>query len=109
MRILDIEPDKLCRKHLLVDHRELHAVWTMLTEGKKGHARNPETHRWAGKLKALYLRHQALVREMDKRRIIHRSDLQKKLATGNSEQDETIDSLQEQINILKKKKCACKV
>jgi hypothetical protein len=43
MRIWDISPKRLCRNHLLGEHRELHAVWSVLTKGKKGYARHPET------------------------------------------------------------------
>ena len=61
MRIWDIAPKKLCRNHLLGEHRELHAIWSVIVNGKKGYARHPETLRWMGKLKALYGRHEALV------------------------------------------------
>jgi hypothetical protein len=30
MRIWDIEPEKLCRQHLLGEHRELHGLWVIL-------------------------------------------------------------------------------
>jgi len=43
MRIWDIPPDKLCRNHLLGEHNELHAMWNILTQGKKGYANHPET------------------------------------------------------------------
>lgn len=62
MRVWDIEPKYLCRKHLLAEHRELHGFWNILTKhgGVGGYSRHPETLRWAGKEKALYLRHEAL-------------------------------------------------
>jgi len=50
MRIWDIAPEKLCRNHLLGEHRELHAVWAILTKDKKGYSRHPEVLRWKGKL-----------------------------------------------------------
>ncbi len=31
MRIWDIEPVRLCRAHLLGEHRELHGLWNILT------------------------------------------------------------------------------
>jgi hypothetical protein len=46
MRIWDIPPRALCRQHLLGEHRELHAVWAVLTQGKSGYSRHPETLRW---------------------------------------------------------------
>jgi len=46
MRIWDLSPKKLCRAHLLGEHRELHAIWSVLVNGKKGYARHPETWAW---------------------------------------------------------------
>ncbi len=54
MRIWDLEPERLCRQHLLGEHRELHALWVILTQDKQGFSRHPETLRWRGKLQALY-------------------------------------------------------
>ena len=42
MRIWDVPPECLCRQHLLGEHRELHAIWTILTTGKTGYTRHPE-------------------------------------------------------------------
>lgn len=107
MRIWDLSPSLLCRQHLLGEHRELHAIWSVITKKKKGYSKHPETLRWIGKLKALYIRHQALVQEMVKRSYIHRSDLFVRLATGNKKQDVFINTKVEQIKILKKKNCSC--
>jgi len=107
MRIWDISPSLLCRQHLLGEHRELHAIWSVITNNKKGYSKHPETLRWVGKLKALSLRHQKLVREMKKRNYIHKSDLLISLATGNKKQTILINTVNEQIEILKKKDCSC--
>jgi hypothetical protein len=109
MRIWDIDPGKLCRQHLLGEHRELHAIWVVLTQGKKGYSRHPETLRWKGKLRALYRRHQRLVSEMSRRNYRHKSDLDKGLAAGGARQVEFVDSYQEQVRILRSKKCGCQV
>ena len=93
MRIWDIHPSKLCRNHLLGEHRELHAIWSILTTGKKGYSNHPETLRWKGKLKALYIRHEKLVTEMINRGYNHNSPLNKELSTGISKQDKLIDSI----------------
>jgi len=77
MRVWDIHPKHLCRRHLLAEHRELHGLWNILTkhkskdEGKRGYARRPETLRWVGKRKALYNRHEALVTEFARRGYQH--------------------------------------
>lgn len=107
MRIWDISPTLLCRQHLLGEHRELHAIWSVITEKKKGYSKHPETIRWVGKLKALYNRHQALVQEIRKRGYIHKSDLHIRFALGKKKQDEFINTISEQIEILKKKDCLC--
>ena len=73
MRIWDIQPQKLCHSHLLGEHRELHAIWCIITNDKKGYSMHPETIRWKGKLRALYIRHQKLVKEMRKRGYEHKS------------------------------------
>jgi hypothetical protein len=107
MRIWDLEPKYLCRQHLLGEHRELHAIWSILTKNKKGYSHHPETKRWQGKLKALYLRHEELVKEMNKRKYCHRSMLNKKLAQGRAIQDYYLQNKKKQKEILKNKKCSC--
>jgi len=109
MRIWDLPPEVLCRNHLLGEHRELHAIWSILTNNKKGYSRHPEVIRWGGRLKALYLRHQILVAEMGNRGFRHNSPLLKKLATGKAKQDLQVDSYEDQIRNLKGKECGCKV
>lgn len=109
MRIWDVAPDVLCRQHLLGEHRELHAVWTVLTEHKSGYAAHPETRRWVGKLAALYARHNALVAEMERRGYRHGSPLDPALATGSGVQGTFVDSLPDQYAILTRKQCGCPV
>jgi hypothetical protein len=108
MRIWDIKPDRLCRNHLLGEHRELHAIWQVITGNKKGYAHHPETMRWRGKLNALYRRHQALVAELICRDYQHLSPLDRKLARGEGQQKDLIDSISKQRCILKSKKCSCR-
>jgi hypothetical protein len=107
MRIWDIPPEQLCRNHLLGEHRELHAIWSILIHHKKGYAHHPETVRWKGKQKALYLRHEALVKEMMRRGYRHQSPLEIRYAIGNDSQDILLDSFDEQVRLLRQKKCDC--
>jgi len=79
----------------------------LLPKIKKGYSKHPETLRWVGKLKALYLRHQKLVKEMKKRGYLHKSDLNINLATGKEKQDVFVNTIDEQIEILKNKNCLC--
>jgi len=107
LRIWDISPARLCRNHLLGEHRELHAIWSILTKGKKGYSRHPETLRWKGRLKALYLRHGRLVAEFGKRGYSHHSPLDKRFASGKAVQSVYVDHPKQQLLILKRKKCGC--
>lgn len=119
MRIWDIHPKHLCRKHLLAEHRELHGLWNILTmhvrkgpsyaEASRGvgYSRHPETLRWVGKTKALYLRHGALVEEFARRGYHHRSPLDQRLARGKDRQDSLINTIAEQKDILCAKPCEC--
>ena len=109
MRIWDLPPECLCRQHLLGEHRELHALWSILTQGKPGFANHPETRRWRGKRKALFLRHDQLVAEMQRRGYRHRSPLPAALATGAAVQTEYVDTPDEQRRLLREKGCGCGV
>lgn len=101
MRIWDIKPCYLCRNHLLGEHGELHALWSIITKNKKGFKNHPETKRWVGKLKALYLRHDLLVAEMNKRGYLHKTSLNKNLAKGKIRQNKLLQPVKEQKKILK--------
>ena len=109
MRIWDLSPKILCRQHLLGEHRELHAIWNILTKNKRGYAHHPETLRWKGKLKALFIRHEALVEEMKSRGYNHKSPLLARLSQGIATQNKYVDSKKRQKEILKSKKCNCKI
>lgn len=107
MRVWDLPPRLLCRQHLLGEHLELHAIWAVLTKGRKGYSRHPETLRWKGKLKALYLRHELQVAEMERRGYKHASPLDRRLATGAAVQRAYVDRPAAQRRILREKGCAC--
>ncbi len=107
MRIWDVPPAELCRLHLLGEHRELHAIWSILVNDKKGYRHHPEVQRWVGKLAALYGRHAMLVEEMERRGYRHRSPLDSSLATGEHEQDCYVDMPAAQRRLLRDKPCGC--
>ena len=109
MRVWDIHPKHLCRKHLLAEHRELHGLWNILTKhkAKGGYSKHPETLRWVGKTRALYNRHQALVAEFVRRGYNHKTPLDKHLAKGPASQKTFVNTVAEQKKILKNKLCGC--
>lgn len=68
MRVWDkIEPSRLCKKHLLAEHRETLCIWSVITNNKKGYSKHPETVRFRNNLNALVYRHIKLVHEATKR------------------------------------------
>lgn len=73
MRIWDINPGYLNDKSLLGEHRELHGIFSILTTGKTGYSKHPETLRWRNCLSGLEMRHKLLVSEMKLRGFNHRS------------------------------------
>jgi hypothetical protein len=109
MRVWDVIPVFLCRKHLLAEHRELHGLWNILTKhgGKGGYSRHPETLRWVGKERALYLRHEALIEEFNRRGFSHHTPLDERLAIGSPIQDVFIQTKEEQMELLAQKNCDC--
>jgi hypothetical protein len=107
LRIWDVDPALLCRKHLLGEHRELHGLWNILLLNKRGYAAHPETKRWVGKQAALFNRHESLVAEMIRRGYVHASPLDKTHATGNAVQDAFVDPPEKQLEILRQKACDC--
>ena len=107
MRIWDVPPRLLCRQHLLGEHRELHGLWNIVSQGKRGYSRHPETVRWEGKLAALFARHEQLVEEMKRRGYRHASPLDPALATGHATQDVFVTPLKEQRSLLRGKPCEC--
>lgn len=75
MRVWDIHPGFLNSQSLLGEHREIHAIHTVLTKNKKGYSRHPETLRWRDHLAALWVRHEEVVAEMRLRGFNHFSPL----------------------------------
>ena len=110
MRVWDLPVGCLCRDHLLAEHRELHAIWTIILDGKRGYSRHPEVLRWKGKLVALSARHDEQVREMEARGYRHMSPLDVSAVPGPERggvQDTLIEPVAAQARKLRAKGCAC--
>jgi hypothetical protein len=73
VRIWDLSPGYLNRPSLLGEHRELHAVHSIIVNGKAGYARHPETLRWMKCISGLRRRHAMLVAEMQLRGFVDRT------------------------------------
>lgn len=107
MRVWDIDPSLLCDKHLGGEHREIHAIYNILTLGHKGYRHHPETKRWLGKIDALVKRHDLVAGEMIQRGKNHKSPL---FPVGDSDkQDAFVNAIEEQIDRIRGKSCGCKI
>jgi hypothetical protein len=73
VRIWDLNPGYLNRQSLLGEHRELHAIVSIIKNNKKGYSRHPETLRWIGFGWALGQRHRLLAAEMNLRGYVDRT------------------------------------
>jgi hypothetical protein len=80
MRVWDVSPGYLNRQSLLGEHAEIHALLSVIENGKRGWARHPETLRWRQNLGALKVRHQQVVSEMELRGYRHDSPVDKAMA-----------------------------
>jgi hypothetical protein len=107
VRIWDVPPARLCRQHLLGEHRELHGLWNILVLGRSGYRRHPEVRRWEGRLAALFHRHDALVAEMLRRGYNHASPLDPAHADGAALQVQYVDPPDRQLALLRDKPCPC--
>lgn len=105
VRVWDLPSQGLCRNHLLGEHREIHAIFSVLFHGKSGYSKHPETKRWTGKLAALKIRHDAVVAEMGLRGFHHQSPLP--LVRDGALQDQLITPLDEQVEWIDSKGCSC--
>ncbi len=102
MRIWDVNPGYLNRQSLLGEHRELHAIVSIIKYNKKGYSRHPETLRWQGFGWALSQRHRLLAAEMNLRGFTDRSPAMIKSQPQKWPQV-FVDSPAVQFSILRKK------
>src|SRR5665648_342146 len=84
MRVWDISPGYLSRQSLLGEHREVHALLVILSEGRAGYANHPETRRWRGRLPTLMVRHTWLAEEMGLRGYRERSPVPELAVTAEA-------------------------
>ena len=75
MRVWDLPAGYLNRQSLLGEHRELHGIYSILTQKKSGYANHPETLRWVRTLSGLAARHRQLAAEMAFRGYVDRTPL----------------------------------
>jgi hypothetical protein len=109
LRVWDIDPRKLCRRHLLAQHNEIHGIWSIIVNERRGYAHHPETNRWRGRLGALHVRHAATAGELIERGFRHNSPLPDAPLADACEQPLLLETIEEQIRLLRSKACGCDV
>lgn len=105
MRVWDLPPEMLCNQHLLGEHREIHAIWTILTEDKDGYRNHPETKRWEGHIHGLGHRHRKIALEMEERGMNHDSPIDYDITKAQTPDE--ITPLRKQLRRLEGKDCHC--
>jgi uncharacterized protein YbgA (DUF1722 family) len=103
LRVWDLHPGYLSRQSLLGQHAEIHAIYSIITGGKKGYASHPETMRWKERLPGLQRRHGLTVKEMTLRNMGHHSPLPAGEFKNNLAGKAYVDMPVEQFGILKQK------
>jgi uncharacterized protein YbgA (DUF1722 family) len=102
VRVWDVNPGYLNRQSLLGEHRELHAIVSIIKHNKKGYSHHPETLRWKSFGWALCQRHKLLAAEMNLRGYVDRSPVL--LKTGRQKWPEVfVDPPVTQFSILAEK------
>jgi len=104
MRVWDIPLDKLCIRHRNGMHNEIHAMWNIITQGLRGFSQHPETMRWAGRLRALYILHGEIADTLKH----HSSPLDSWWCYGLGTQDELWQSVEVQRELLFNRCVACR-
>lgn len=103
MRVWDYPPKLLCNRHLLAQHNEIHAIHSIITNGKIGFSNHPEVNRWRGHLGALYRKHERTVAEMLNRGMNHHTPIKPKLLFWLDRMPEPWQSKAEQFKVLVEK------
>jgi hypothetical protein len=111
MRVWDIPVNKLCDKHLIAQHHEIHCIYSIIVNGKNGFAHHPEVMRWRDNLASLRNKHDITVIEMLNRHKVHKSPLVwfENYLPLNTPMPKPWQPVEVQIALLKSKGCSCNV
>lgn len=108
MRVWDVPADELCDQHLLGEHAEIHAVWSVIVNDKQGYKHHPEVSRWRGNLPAIALRHDEVAACLSARGFRHASPLDSlPMPDRRMAAVSLLNSVAEQRAILRRKDCPC--
>jgi hypothetical protein len=105
MRVWDFPPDKLCNKHLIAQHHELHCIYNIIMRSLEGFSHHPEVVRWHGRRASIVGVHDLCVDVMLKRGFKHKSPMELDFPIWFW--PESWQSTEKQLQILKEKGCGC--
>lgn len=103
MRIWNVPVRLLDRQRLLSEHVELHTIYSVIINRKRGYSRHPEVNRWRPCLAALCARHEAQVAEMTSRGYNHRSPLAPLIGEHSAEWPAPLEPIEDELEILNQK------
>jgi len=111
MRVWDIPITKLCNKHLVAQHHEIHCIASINLHGYGGFCNHPETRRWRGHINQLAYKHYQTVNEMVARGMKHHYHLGTidDVSMSTDGCPEPWQPVEQQIALLKSKGCKCEV
>lgn len=109
MRVWDVPVAHLCDKHLLAQHLEIHTMYSVITNNKRGYANHPETKRWRDNIPSLRWMHEITREQMRKRGFNHKSPIEGNNKAPNVVLLGVVDSVKVQIDELSAKGCHCDI
>lgn len=109
MRVWDIDVSRLCNKHLVAQHHEIHCICSINLHGYKGFWNHPETRRWRGRNNQLAYVHYQTVNEMVARGLNHRYHMGTldDVSISVERRPEPWQPIAKQVDILRSKGCGC--
>lgn len=112
MRVWDFPPEKLCDKHLIAQHHEIHCIWSIIQNSLKGFSKHPEVVRWHGRAGSIIGVHNETVEVMLRRGFNHHSPIiaEENILGGFLPVwfwPESWQPIEKQLQILKEKGCGC--
>lgn len=111
MKIWSIPVNRMCGKHLISEHRDLHTIWGRLTHNPEWQ-NDPEITRWTEHLGALWVRHEEQVHQLKRTRHGHNSPITMSGVTpsdGLFDAPASVLSWPEERALLAAQKCFCQL
>jgi Pyrimidine dimer DNA glycosylase len=108
MRVWDTDERYMCYEHLNGMHHEIHTIYSVIANNLDGYANHPEVKRWRGHLWALFLKHNRVVAELNRRWEYHHDSFLA-LVYDCPNYPALITSIPDQLRLLETKDCDCQL